>query len=137
MLNPSVKRNQDRFSSEFMFRMTKKEKQEVVTICDHLEKLKFSPNLPQVFTEYGVVMAANVLNSNRAIEISKIVVKTFIKLREMLVNHRTLAIKLSELESRLQDHDGHIQSLFEAIRQLMVPPESKSTRIGFITDRGK
>lgn len=117
--------------------MTKKEKQEVVTICDHLEKLKFSPNLPQVFTEYGVVMAANVLNSNRAIEISKIVVKTFIKLREMLVNHRTLAIKLSELESRLQDHDGHIQSLFEAIRQLMVPPESKSTRIGFITDRGK
>lgn len=67
-LNQAVKRNKDRFPPDFMFRLTKKEKEEVVTICDHLEKLKFSPALPNVFTEHGTIMLASVLNSKRAIK---------------------------------------------------------------------
>jgi hypothetical protein len=77
VLNQAVKRNKDRFPEDFMFRLTKVEKVEPVTNCDHLEKLKFSPKTPQVFTEHGAIMAANVLNSTRAIEVSVYIVRAF------------------------------------------------------------
>lgn len=132
-LNQAVKRNKARFPADFMFRLTKREKSEVVTICDHLRQLKFSPSLPYAFTEHGAVMVANVLNSQRAIEVSIYVVRAFVKLRAMLGAHRELAQKLSELERKVESHDSHIRSLFEAIRQLMEPPTPKSRRIGFKT----
>ncbi|MGH7166011.1 MAG: ORF6N domain-containing protein, partial [Nitrospiraceae bacterium] len=69
-LNQAVKRNKARFPTDFAFRLAKEEKAEVVTNCDHLQKLKFSPNLPYAFTEHGALMAANVLNSPRAVEMS-------------------------------------------------------------------
>jgi len=72
VLNQAVKRNKDRFPEDFMFRLTKTEKDELVTNCDHLEKLKFSPTTPQVFTEHGAIMAANVLKSARAIKLAYI-----------------------------------------------------------------
>lgn len=78
-------------------------------------------------------MVASVLNSTRATEVSIYVVRAFVKLREMLGAHRELARKLSELERRVESHDTHIRSLFDAIRQLMQPPESKTRRIGFKT----
>jgi hypothetical protein len=62
-LNQAVQRNIDRFPSDFMFRLTKQEKKEVVTNCDHLQKLKYSPVNPRVFSEHGAIMAASVLNS--------------------------------------------------------------------------
>src|SRR5262249_499805 len=71
-LNQAVKRNAGRFPPEFMFRLTKPEKQEVVTNCDHLQRLKFSPALPYAFTEHGAIMVASVLNTPRAIEVSVI-----------------------------------------------------------------
>ena len=80
-LNQAIRRNADRFPSDFMFRLTKEEKQEVVTNCDHLQKLKFSSVNPRAFTEHGAIMAASVLNSNRAIEISVFVVRAFVQLR--------------------------------------------------------
>ena len=91
--------------------------------------------LPYAFTEHGAIMAANVLNSSRAIEASVFVVRAFIKLREILATHKELAQKLMELEERLSTHDKAICSLFDAIRELMAPPIPKRRKIGFITDK--
>jgi hypothetical protein len=132
-LNEQVKRNRNRFPADFMFQLTSKEKAEVVANCDHLAKLKFSPAKPFAFTEHGAVMVASVLNSERAVEVSVYVVRAFVKLREMLGTHRKLAQKLAELERTVESHDSHIRSLFEAIRQLMEPPATRSHRIGFKT----
>jgi phage regulator Rha-like protein len=133
-LNEQVKRNADRFPEDFMFQLTKTEKAEVVANCDHLAKLKFSPVLPNAFTEHGAIMVASVLNTKRAIQVSLFVVRAFIKLREMLATHKKLAHKLAELERKLQNHDESIQFLVVAIRQLMAPPEPElpKKRIGFL-----
>lgn len=127
-LNQAVKRNRDRFPPDFMFRLTRGEKREVVTNCDHLERLKFSPVLPHVFTEHGALMLASVLNSSRAIEVSVFVVRAFVKLREMLASHRDLARRLEEMEKR---YDAQFRVVFDAIRELMRPPEKPRRRIGF------
>jgi ORF6N domain len=132
-LNEQVKRNRNRFPVDFMFQLTSKEKAEVVANCDHLTKLKFSPAKPFAFTEHGAVMVASVLNSKRAIEVSVYVVRAFVKVREVLGAHSELAQKLTELERRVESHDTHIRSLFDAIRQLMEPTAIKSRRIGFKT----
>jgi ORF6N domain len=130
-LNQAVKRNRKRFPSEFMFQLIRREKDEVVTNCDHLHKLKYSPNLPFAFTEYGAVMLASVLNSPIAVEASIAVVRAFIRLRQILATHKELARKLAELEKRIEGHDEQITAIFEAIRQLMEPPEKSTKRIGF------
>jgi hypothetical protein len=135
-LNEQVKRNRGRFPEDFMFQLTKKEKAEVVANCDHLAKLKFSPVLPNAFTEHGAIMAASVLNTEKAIQISVYVVRAFVKLREMLSTHKELAHKLAALERKLQNHDESIRSLVVAIRQLMRPPEPETPkkRIGFLVE---
>ena len=130
-LNQQIKRNIDRFPSDFMFQLNAEEKAEVVANCDHLEKLKYSPGYPYAFTEHGVIMAASVLNTKRAVEVSLYVVRVFVRLREMLSMNKELAHKLNQLEHKLEKHDGAIRSLFEAIRQLMVSPELKRQPIGF------
>ncbi len=130
-LNEQVKRNHDRFPEDFMFQLSTEEKHEVVANCDHLSKLKFSPVLPYAFTEHGAIMAASVLNTPWAIETSVFVVRAFVRLREMVVTHRELARKFAELEQRFQDHDQKIEAIFEAIRQLMVPPKKERKKIGF------
>lgn len=130
-LNEQVKRNKNRFPADFMFQLTTKEKAGVVANCDHLRRLKFSPTLPYAFTEHGTIMVASVLNSPRAIEVSVYVVRAFIKLREMLGSHKKLALKLAELEKRIEANDDEITALFEAIRQLMEPPAKSEKRIGF------
>jgi hypothetical protein len=114
-----------------MFRLTQAEKNEVVTTCDHLSRLKYSPTLPLAFTEHGAIMAASVLNSSKAVEMSVVVVRAFVKLREILATHRQLAIKLVEFERTLATHDQQIVVLFEAIRELMAPPVKPKRRIGF------
>jgi len=128
-LNEQVRRNRDRFPKDFIFRLTTEEKSEVVANCAHLSKLKFSKTLPYAFTEHGAIMAASVLNTPRAIEASIFVVRTFVKLREMLATNKQLAQKLVELERRFEDHDHQIQAIFEAIRQLMTPPEKPRKKI--------
>ncbi len=130
-LNEQVKRNRDRFPEDFMFRLTTEEKAEVVANCDHLSTLKYSRALPHVFTEHGAIMAATVLNTSSAIEASVFVVRAFVRLREMVATHKELARKLSELEQHLRGHDQQIQTIFEAIRQLMAPPERSRKKIGF------
>jgi len=130
-LNQQVKRNIARFPEDFMFQLTSEEKMEVVANCDHLSRLKFSPASPYAFTEHGAIMAASVLNTPHAIEASIFVVRAFVKFREMITTHKELARNLAELESRLQNHDEQIQTILEAIRQLMIPPERPRKKIGF------
>ncbi|MCX7121547.1 MAG: ORF6N domain-containing protein [Gammaproteobacteria bacterium] len=132
-LNEQVKRNRDRFPADFVFELTKSEKLEVVANCDHLARLKFASENPNVFTEHGVIMAASVLNSPKAIEVSVLVVRTFVKLRQLLSTNVTLRHKLSELESRLNGHDDAIKSLVSVIRQMMeMPSTDDKPKIGFV-----
>lgn len=130
-LNQAVKRNLERFPRDFMFQLTKSEKEEVVTSCDHLTKLKFSPALPHVFTEHGAIMAANVLNSPRAVEVSVYVVRAFVRQREMIASNKELARKIDELEKKYEKHDKQFLVVFDAIRSLMAPVETKKRKIGF------
>ncbi len=131
-LNQAVKRNLERFPSEFMFQLTKPEKDEVVTNCDHLARLKYSPNHPYAFTEHGALMLGNVLKSPRAVDVSLLIVKTFVQLRELLATNKEIAVKIDKLEKKLAGHDQAILSLLEAVRQLMRPPHLGTGRsIGF------
>ena len=90
--------------------------------------------LPFVFTEQGVAMLSSVLNSERAVEINIEIMRAFVRLREMISSNKDLARKLGALERKVESHDVHIRSLFEAIRQLMTPPEPKKRKIGFLVE---
>ena len=127
-LNQAVKRNAGRFPEDFAFRITKKEKEEVVTKCDHLSRLKFSPALPLAYTEHGTIMAASVLYSQRAVETSVFVVRAFVRMRETLTSHRELAQRLKAIE---KTYDERFRVVFDAIRALMKPPKTQRRRIGF------
>jgi len=127
-LNEQVKRNRDRFPDDFMFQLTEAEKAEVVANCDHLKNLKFSPVLPYAFTEHGAIMLASVLNSPIAVQSSVLVVRAFVKLREMLTTHKDLARRLNEIEKK---YDAQFKIVFDAIRQLMTPSVQKKKPIGF------
>ncbi|HEY5233227.1 MAG TPA: ORF6N domain-containing protein [Verrucomicrobiae bacterium] len=128
VLNQAVKRNVARFPTDFMFQLTDVEKSEVVTNCDHLTRLKFSPHLPYAFTEHGALMLANVLNSERAAQTSVQVVRAFVRLRQLLLSNAELSRKLDAMEKK---YDAQFKVVFDAIRQLMSPPESKRREIGF------
>ena len=127
-LNEQVRRNLGRFPSDFMFQLTETEKAEVVANCDHLARLKFSPHLPYAFTEHGALMLANILNSEKAANTSVMVVRAFVKLRQMLSSNAELARKLAMLE---QKYDAQFKVVFDAIRQLMSPPAKPKREIGF------
>jgi len=127
-LNEQVKRNAQRFPKDFMFQLNEAEKAEVVANCDHLQKLKYSSQLPYAFTEHGAVMLASVLNSPTAVKASIQVVRAFIRLREILATHRDLAKKMEELEKK---YDKQFRVVFDAIRELMDPPRPKRKPIGF------
>lgn len=134
-LNEQVKRNIERFPEDFMFQLSSDEKFEVIANCDHLEKLKFSKALPFAFTEHGAIMAASVLYSPKAIEVSVFVVRAFAQLRQAVAGHKELAHKISQLEQKLSDHDDQILVLVDAIKQLMDPkPPPKKRQIGFRGD---
>ena len=130
-LNQAVKRNEKRFPQDFMFRLTKEEKDKLVTNCDRFTPLKHSSALPKVFTEQGVAMLSSILKSDRAIQVNIQIMRVFVRLREMATAHKELARKLSGLEEHLRGHDKQIQAIFEAIRQLMSPPEKPRKKIGF------
>ena len=127
-LNQAVKRNLGRFPPDFMFQLTEIEKNEVVTNCDNLARLKFSPHLPYAFTEHGALMLANVLNSERAAQTSVQVVRAFVRLRQMLASNAELSRKLAALENK---YDAQFKVVFDAIRQLMSPPAKPKREIGF------
>lgn len=133
-LNEQVKRNRKRFPDDVMFQLTEEEKYEVAANCGHLKTLKYSPNLPYVFTKHGAVMLASVLNSDRAIEVNIQIVRVFTKMKELLLTNKDILLKLEQLENKVNGHDENIKMIFEALNQLMNPPNEPRKRIGFKPD---
>jgi len=134
VLNQAVSRNRDRFPPDFLFKLTPEEKEEVVTNCDHLGNIKFSRVLPNAFTEFGAIMAANVLNSDEAVRASVFVVRAFLRMREMLFTGAEIGMKLSELEHRLDDHDDALRDVISTIRELTLAKPRPTRKIGFRVD---
>jgi hypothetical protein len=131
-LNEQVKRNQERFPADFMFRLSAAERESLRSqFATSKTGRGGRRNTPYAFTEHGAIMAATVLNSARAVEMSVFVVRAFVRLREMLATNQQLATKIDELEQRLDTHDASIQELIEAIRELMAPDQPSGRRIGF------
>ena len=130
MLNRAVKRNLERFPDDFMFRLSKEE----------FKNLKFhfgtsswggQRYLPYVFTENGVAMLSSVLNSKRAVQVNIQIMRTFTKLREMLLTHKDLRQKIEEIEKK---YDYQFKVVFEAIKQLLEPPQKSKKKIGFLRE---
>jgi hypothetical protein len=111
-LNQQVRCNIKRFPQEFMLPLTVEERDELVAICNRFRTMKHSNVLPQAFTEHGVAMLASVLRSERAIKMSIIIVKTFVRLRGIMSVHKGLAYKLKELERKIEVHDTDIKDIF-------------------------
>jgi phage regulator Rha-like protein len=130
-LREQVKRNMERFPNHFMFRLTAKEADVMVSQNAIPSKQHLGGTLPYAFTEHGVLMLANVLKSERAIEVSLRLIEIFVKLREMLLTHKDILLKLEQLEKKIAAHDENIQMIFEALKQLLNPPQETRTRIGF------
>lgn len=140
-LNEQVRRNAARFPADFMFQLTPPETQSLRSQIA-TSKMKSQSVMPKqgrggrryspyAFTEQGVAMLSSVLRSRRAIQVNIAIMRAFVRLRRMLATHVHLARKLAELERKLVNHDQKIRSVFDAIRQLMVPPAPPRRRIGF------
>lgn len=131
-LNEQVTRNQERFPSDFMFQLNSEEHKSLRSQFATSKKGRGGRRYaPYAFTEHGALMAATVLNSQRAVQMSVFVVRAFVRLRELLATNRRLAGKLYELESRLDTHDSAILNLFTTIKKLMIPKRPSRVRIGF------
>jgi len=130
-LNKAVKRNIDRFPEDFMFQISKEEARSLRFQFGTLKRGEHAKYLPYVFTQEGIAMLSGVLHSPRAIHVNIQIMRTFVRLREFLASHKDLAQKLEELEKR---YDAQFKAVFDAIRQIMTPPEVPKRRIGFHTE---
>src|SRR3989338_2259955 len=127
VLNQAVRRNINRFPSDFMFSLSREEIMNLSQIVIS-SRIKHAPNV-FVFTEQGVAMLSSVLNSERAIQVNIAIIRAFVKLREMIASNKVLAKRLNDIEKK---YDAQFRVVFDAIRQLMTPPESKRRKIGFL-----
>ncbi len=133
-LNEQVKRNIKRFPEDFMLQLTKREKDELVAICDRFNSMKHSTVLPYAFTEQGIAMLSGVLNSNRAIMVNIQIMRAFTQLRRMLLTNRDLKRKIEEMEKK---YDKQFAIVFRAIKQLLEPSSEKEKKtIGFHVYKG-
>jgi hypothetical protein len=132
-LNEAVKRNADRFPDDFRFQLTREE------VADLISQSAISSRphggrrtLPWAFTEHGALMAATVLNSSRAVQMNVVIIRAFVRLRQLLGNHKALAAKLAELDARVGAHDQQLSKVVAAIRHLAAPDGLRHRRkIGF------
>lgn len=129
VLNQAVRRNFDRFPEDFLFSLTREEVMRISQIVISSE-IKFSKHV-FAFTEQGVAMLSSVLNSPRAVQVNIEIMRAFVRLREVTATNRELAQQLAELERRIAGHDKEIRTIFQALRQLMQPPEQARKEIGF------
>lgn len=128
VLMQAVKRNIERFPDDFMFALSR---EEILRISQSVTSLKYS-KVVYAFTEQGVAMLSSVLNSPRAIQVNIAIMRAFVKLRGILSTHKELALKLKQLEIKVERHDEEVHAIFEAIRRLMEPPlPPPKRRIGF------
>jgi len=143
VLNQAVKRNIERFPTDFMFKLTKDELNELITICDRLQNLKHSPTTPHAFTEHGVAMLSSVLNSPKAIEINIQIVRAFIKLRQYAMLQTSKNTEIEELKKMLMLHIENTDNRFneneETIKQIinvlnnLIEKPRETKQIGFNT----
>jgi len=127
-LNQAVKRNISRFPEDFMFQLNSTEAEQLVSQNVIPHKKYFGGSLPYAFTEQGVAMLSSVLNSERAIKVNIEIMRAFVRLRQILASNKELAKRLDALEKK---YDAQFKVVFDAIRQLMTPPEPKRRPIGF------
>jgi hypothetical protein len=153
-LNEAVKRNVDRFPSDFRFQLTKEEYANLISqfaisnaedadnqidaprssqIAMTSRKFRAQAYLPWVFTEHGALMAATVLNSPRAVQMSLFVVRAFVRMREELQAHVTVFKRLAEIDNKLLTHDVILRDVYEKLRPLLNPPEAPRKELGFHT----
>ncbi|MGD8434239.1 MAG: ORF6N domain-containing protein [Syntrophobacterales bacterium] len=134
VLKQAVRRNIKRFPEDFMFELTKEEledwRSQFVTSKSDKMGLRYRP---MAFTEQGVAMLSSVLNSDRAIEVNIAIMRAFVQLRKIIASNEELARKLEELERKIEKHDEDIGLIFEAMRELMTPPDTPPKKIGFET----
>jgi hypothetical protein len=127
----AVSRNQERFPSDFMFRLSQEEFDSLRSQIVISKGRGGRRYLPYVFTEQGVAMLSSVLRSQQAVLVNIAIMRAFVRLREMMATQKDFARKLEELEWRIGEHDEQIVTIFDAIRQLMTPPPVPRKRIGF------
>ncbi|HMG89136.1 MAG TPA: ORF6N domain-containing protein [Chryseolinea sp.] len=130
-LREQVKRNQERFPENFMFQLTEKEVENMVSQNAIPSKQHLGGYLPYAFTEHGVLMLANVLKSERAITMSIRIIEIFVKLREVLLMHEEILLKLEQLERQAVRQDGDIKLIFKYLRELLSPKTEPMRKIGF------
>lgn len=131
-LNEQVTRNLTRFPPDFMRVVTSEEKEYLIKTYKHLESLKFSPSLPRVFTEYGAVMLASVLNSERAIQVNIQIVRIFTKMKQLMVNYKKVLKRLGGLEAKTLKNSDEIQLIIEYLKKLTaLQKQTERKRIGF------
>ena len=133
VLNQAVKRNRSRFPEDFMFQLTSEESD---SLRSHFVTLKTGRGrhrkyLPFAFTEQGVAMLSSVLRSKRAVQVNIEIMRAFVRLRQMLASNSQLATKLADMEKK---YDAQFKVVFDAIRQLMTPPQPKKRKIGFLVE---
>ncbi|RJQ14286.1 MAG: ORF6N domain-containing protein [Nitrospiraceae bacterium] len=127
-LNQAVKRNPARFPEDFMFQLSKTERNELVTNCDRFKTLKHSTVAPYAFTEQGIAMLSSVLNSELAVKVNIAIMRAFVKLREMLTTHKELRQKIEEMEKK---YDYQFKVVFDTIKQMIEPSPKAKKKIGF------
>jgi hypothetical protein len=130
-LREQVKRNQERFPENFMFQLTEKEVEDMVSQNAIPSKKHLGGYLPYAFTEHGVLMLANVLKSERAIKVSIRIIEIFVKLREVLLTHKEILLKLEQLEKKAVRQDSDIKLIFKYLKELLNPKTEPLRKIGF------
>ena len=132
-LNEAIRRNRDRFPEDFLFRLTNEEasalRSQIATL--QIGRGKYPKYAPYAFTEHGVVMLSSVLRSKRAVQMNILVVRAFVKLREMLATHKDLALKIEDLERQQMEHGHQLTAVYSVVKQLIDPPPKPKRRIGF------
>lgn len=138
-LNEQVKRNSARFPGDFMFQITKEEKDEITLLFEHLSSLKFSTALPYVFTEHGALMLAGVLNSEKAISTNIQIVRVFTKIRQSLLDDTELRIEIERIKKKTEYHGKNIELVFQYLDELLEKKERSKPRkqIGYRVPKRK
>ncbi len=133
VFNQAVKRNEQRFPSDFMFQLTRDEwnslRSQIVTL--EIGPGKHSKYLPHVFTEQGVAMLSSILNSETAIQVNIQIIRVFTKMKQVLLDHKDILLQLEKIEHKLIQHDDDIALIFQYLKQLLNPPEKERPKVGF------
>ena len=132
-LNQAVKRNSLRFPDDFMFQLSQKEFESLISqsVISKQVGRGGTRKLPYAFTEQGVAMISSVLNSDTAIQVNIQIIRVFIKMKQLLLNNKELYLKIKRIENKLTVHDEDIQNIFVILRKLLQPPTTKRKTIGF------